>query len=204
MNKLQKGFIKISIASLVEANWNYKKENKKLMTKLENNIKRNGLIENLLIRELDSGFYEVVNGNHRLQALKNIKWTKDVMVFNLGDITLKQAQRIAIETNETKFEKDEKILSTILVDLIEEWDLEEMEITIPFTESEITVYVESVNLDLGNEPPPTVSFTPNKNKVSIDFETENNKKRFLRYMKKLEGKTSSEKLLKALSKYLKK
>ena len=61
----KKGFIDIEVKQLVKADWNYKQENEIQTENLINNFKRNGQIENIIIRELDSGFFEVVNGNHR-------------------------------------------------------------------------------------------------------------------------------------------
>ena len=57
-NKL--GYIDISIDKLIKADWNYKTEDTAKQEKLKENIKRNGQIENIIIRELDTGFFEVV------------------------------------------------------------------------------------------------------------------------------------------------
>ena len=72
--KYKLGFIEVPIDKLVKADWNYKTEDDKKQEKLKENIKRNGQIENILIRELDTGYYEVVNGNHRLSVLKELKF----------------------------------------------------------------------------------------------------------------------------------
>ena len=124
------------ITSLVKADWNYKMNDNLLSEKLANNIKRNGQIENIIIRELDTGFFEVVNGNHRLDVLKSIGYL-DVHCFNLGSISESQAKRIAVETNETRFESDIKLLSETITSILEEFSLDEIEITMPFTEDEI-------------------------------------------------------------------
>ena len=65
------GFIEIPTDKLVKADWNYKTEDQEKQEKLKENIKRNGQIENIIIRELETGFFEVVNGNHRLSVLKD-------------------------------------------------------------------------------------------------------------------------------------
>jgi hypothetical protein len=53
---------------LIKADWNYKEEDEFISDKLVNNMKRNGQIENIHVRKLNTGFYEVINGNHRLDA----------------------------------------------------------------------------------------------------------------------------------------
>lgn len=133
---MNKGFCEIPIDKLVKAGWNYKENNQELAEKLANNIKRNGQIENIIVRELDTGFYEVVNGNHRLDVLSSIGFDK-VFCFNLGNISEVQAKRIAIETNETKFNSKNSELESIMLEIVEDFDIEDIVNTMPFSEEEI-------------------------------------------------------------------
>jgi len=130
------GFIEFGIDKLVKADWNYKTEDLDKSEKLKANIKRNGQVENILIRELDTGFFEVVNGNHRLDVFKDLG-LKKVMCYNLGSISEQQAMRIAIETNETRFESDSIILGERIKELTKEFELEDLVSTLPYTEKEI-------------------------------------------------------------------
>ena len=59
-----KGYEDLEVSKLVKAKWNYKEENNVLTNKLLANIKKNGQVENLLVRELsftmgNSGFSAV-------------------------------------------------------------------------------------------------------------------------------------------------
>ena len=110
---------------LKPAEWNYKTTDAKKMKKLERNMIRNGLIQNLIVRPVSGGFYEVVNGNHRLEIMQYMKIDK-VMCFNLGNITETQAKRIAIETNETSFGRDDGKLAGLLKELHVEFDTKEL------------------------------------------------------------------------------
>lgn len=139
---MNKGFCEIPIDKLVKAGWNYKENNQELAEKLSNNIKRNGQIENIIVRELETGFYEVVNGNHRLDVLKELGF-ETVYSFNLGDISEAQAKRIAVETNETKFESSEKLLKGIMKEINNEFDIDDLLLTMPFSED----YILSVDVD---------------------------------------------------------
>ena len=130
------GFIEIPIDKLVKADWNYKTEDPDKQEKLKENIKRNGQIENIIIRELETGYFEVVNGNHRLTVFKDLG-LKKVMCYNLGSISEQQAMRIAIETNETKFDSDSIILGERIKELTKEFELEDLVSTLPYTEKEI-------------------------------------------------------------------
>jgi|TARA_R110000787_G_scaffold87489_1_gene186363 hypothetical protein len=143
---MKKGWNDIELKKLVKANWNYKEENEGQTEKLINNFKRNGQVENLLIRELDTGFYEVVNGNHRLDVMKILK-LKKAHVYNFGKMTLGEAQRIAIETNETKFESDSIKLAELITTLAKEFPIDDLVNTMPYSKDEITNMSDLVNFD---------------------------------------------------------
>jgi len=140
------GFIEIPTEKLVKADWNYKTEDPNKQEKLKENIKRNGQIENIIIRELETGFYEVVNGNHRLSVLKALNIEK-AYSYNLGKISQAQAIRIAIETNETKFDTDSIALAERVKELTEEFDLKDLINTLPYSETEIDNFSKLTDFD---------------------------------------------------------
>ena len=145
-NNMVKGFIDIEVSKLIKADWNYKEENDEQTENLLNNFKRNGQIENILIRELDTGYFEVVNGNHRLDVMKILEIEK-AHAFNLGKIGLAEAQRIAIETNETKFESDNLKLAELMNTLAKEFPVDELVKTMPYNEEELSKMTELVEFD---------------------------------------------------------
>lgn len=126
-------FMLIPVDKLVYADWNYKVDDKQMSEKLRNNINRNGQVENVIVRELDDGMYEVVNGNHRLTVIKELG-CEEVVCCNLGKISKVQAQRIAIETNETKFENDKIKLAQLINEIMDSYDVSDLQKTLPFTE----------------------------------------------------------------------
>lgn len=138
---LPKNWVILDVDQLVNANWNYKDDDgqrtEMLMEALGNNLKRNGQIENILVRLLDTGFYEVVNGNHRLMAAKKIKGMDSLVCYNLGKISQRDAARIAVETNETKFPSDRIKLGKLISEISEEADSLDLSETMPFTDAEL-------------------------------------------------------------------
>jgi len=142
----QLGYEVIEIEKLVKADWNYKGEDEGKSIKLQENIKRNGQIENIIVRKLETGFYEVVNGNHRYDAMKEIGF-KFAVVHNKGEITLSEAKRIAIETNETKFDTDQLKLAELLGDINAEFSIDEMAVTMPYNPEEIKDMVDVLGFD---------------------------------------------------------
>lgn len=122
------------IELLQNADWNYKNNDDLMAEKLLNNIKRNGQIVTCQVRLLDSGYYEVIDGNHRLIAFRLLN-QQYVIAYDHGIISNTEAKRLAIETNETKFQADDDKLSLILNELILEFP--DLETTMPFSEDEL-------------------------------------------------------------------
>jgi hypothetical protein len=127
----------VPVSALVKATWNYKKDDAELAAKLAANMKRNGQVESLMVRQLKNGTLEVVNGNHRLDALITLG-VKTAMVCDLGKISDAEARRLAVETNETRFETDFVKLSLLFKDMNEEFDKDDLLGTLPFDEREIS------------------------------------------------------------------
>lgn len=131
MTTLSDLLVEIPLSHLRKAPWNYKKEDATLAAKLKANIRRNGQLENIVVRELGGGVYEIVNGNHRHDAMKDLGF-ETVTCANLGDIDLDSAKRIAIELNETRFQSDGQRLSELMVGLVGRFGKEDVLDTSPF------------------------------------------------------------------------
>lgn len=134
---------------LVKADWNYKVDNDNLKGKLIENLKRNGQVVNTLVRELDTGYYEVIDGNHRYDAFADMK-VDYVLCFDFGRLSDASAKRIAVEINETRFESDNIKLAETMADISTEYSLEELEVSIPFTLSELENFGDMLEFDWEN------------------------------------------------------
>ena len=140
------GFELVEVDKLIKADWNYKTDDEKKLKDLQENFKRNGQVENIIIRELSKGKYEVVNGNHRYDALKNLG-IKTAIVCNKGKITKAEAVRLAIETNETKFGVDNLKLAEAINNLQEQYPIEELVKTMPYTTTELNNLLNLINFE---------------------------------------------------------
>ena len=138
--------IELSTESLVEAHWNYKVDNPDLIETLANNLKKNGQLENIIVRSLDDDKYEVVKGNHRLKAINHLGIDK-VVCYNLGEVNDLVAKRIAIETNETKFQADNIRLAELIKEQTEAYDINDLESTLPYSLQELEDFANSVDMD---------------------------------------------------------
>lgn len=171
IKKEELGWVSIDIDELVPADWNYKIEDEEKAKKLAANIKRNGQIENILVRRLQNGKNEVVNGNHRLISFRETGM-KEVVCFQLGAISKSAAKRIAIETNETKFDTNYTKLAELFRDMVTgadaEFEIKDLAETLPFDESQIENYVSLLDFDW--------DAFQNKNNTDDEKEGSDNKK----------------------------
>lgn len=136
-----KGWVWIDLPRLIKATWNYKLDDEKKRMKLAANIRRNGQLENIIIRDVGEGQYEVVNGNHRLDVFHDIG-SKQVMCYNLGIISEAAAQRIAVETNETRFPSDDTSLATVMANILQEFGADDLLATMPFDQRDLDEFME--------------------------------------------------------------
>lgn len=147
-------------AKLMTAPWNYKEDDADMEAKLRENLKTNGLVMNLIVREMGKGKFEVVNGNHRLKVMNDLG-IEEAMCFNLGKVSEEAAIRVAIETNETSFETNTLKLSDLMRRISEKFDLRELISTMPYQEEHIQSMLKVEKFDINdytkhNEPPVTV------------------------------------------------
>lgn len=131
MTILSEIMVDIPLSRLRKAPWNYKKDDAELAAKLKANIRRNGQLENIVVREIEPGTFEIVNGNHRYDVMKALRY-ETVTCANLGEIDLDSAKRIAVELNETRFESDSQRLSELMVGLVGKFGKEDVLDTSPF------------------------------------------------------------------------
>jgi hypothetical protein len=140
------GWVRLPLSWLVKAEWNYKTDDAAKAKKLAANIKKNGLIQNLIVRQLKNGKFEIANGNHRLDTLEELK-AKDAVCYNLGVVSEKVAQRIAIETNETNFDADPVKLGQVLEGMLEEFEKDDLLETLPYEETDFDALIAAGGFD---------------------------------------------------------
>lgn len=145
MKKLKDNWQMIPIDKLVKAEWNYKEEDEERSEALANNIKRNSQIVNLIVRPLRNKF-EVIDGNHRLEALE-IAGCEDAVCFNVGKISKAHAMRISVEINETRFESNQVKLAQTMSEILKEFSVEDFSSTTIFSEDEVKAFQDLLDFD---------------------------------------------------------
>jgi hypothetical protein len=139
--ELQKGFMYVDLRNTVAADWNYKEDGEELMKKLTLNLLTEGNIVNCILRTNEFSELEVIDGNHRRQAIlkvldcvenydlypegsierfyatkyneSGLDFTK-IMCYYAGAITIQEAEAISLKVNETRFKSNDEKLKNIV------------------------------------------------------------------------------------------
>lgn len=137
-------YVYVNPKDLAYAEWNYKRDDPAKQKALENQIDRNGQIENIHIPLTADGRLEVFNGNHRLRYFLS-RNTERVLAYYHGQISAQEAHRRAIETNETVFQDDPSKLALILKNLTSKHGLDDIAQTTGMAEQYINDLMEQAN-----------------------------------------------------------
>ena len=110
--------IELPVAQLVKADWNYKTDaSPEQIEKLAASIRWDESAGVLAVRELGKNKYEVIDGNHRLEAVRVLKW-ETVPCENFGEISLARAVVVARRRNYQWFEDNILSLSKLMTDIV--------------------------------------------------------------------------------------
>lgn len=160
LKKVKVGWVRLPLTALQKAPWNYKVDDAEKAKKLTANIKRNGQVQNIIVRDLGRGKFEIANGNHRLDSFKELKY-KDAVCYNLGKVSQAVAERVAIETNEQSFDPDPIKLGQVIEHLMEEFPKEDLLSTLPYAEVDFDALIAAGGFDPNQDAPePPDEFDP--------------------------------------------
>lgn len=141
--KIQNRFRMIEVSKLVKAEWNYKKENAYIQSRLDNNINKNGQVQNIIVRQIGDDKYEVVNGNHRLTSLRTLGIEK-ALVCDIGNVSKELAVKIAFATNSIGFKNDPERLFSVIETILENEERERVIETTIYEDKDLTAILERI------------------------------------------------------------
>ena len=128
---------KVNIDRLIKADWNYKTDGTdEQINKLINSIKYDNSAGVLAVRELGDKL-EVIDGNHRLEALRRMNM-QEVQVENFGALSKAKAILVARRRNHVWFDDDLLSFSELLKnDVLPEIALDHIKNILPDSTAEI-------------------------------------------------------------------
>lgn len=98
-------------------NFRENEDNAKEFEKIKESIKIAGQIQAILVREIEGDKFEIINGYHRWEAMKELGFT-EIEVKNLGKIDFDTAVSRALLTEDTKVPIDSIELASLIKELV--------------------------------------------------------------------------------------
>ena len=133
--------LEVSVESVFPNKWNPNIQTDLIFKKLVETIKQIGFIDSVLVREIDEGAYEIIDGEHRLKAAQELGYKK-VTIDNLGKIDDSRAKALTVIMNNTRGQDDILKRAQILKE-IESGQLS----LLPFDEKQIEEEIKLLDFD---------------------------------------------------------
>jgi ParB family chromosome partitioning protein len=127
--------IDISIDKLRPAPWNPNSMTPDMLARLKASLERYGVVENLVVRPLANGAYEVLSGNQRLNVMHQLDYAQaPCVVVELDD---PRARLLAQALNRIQGEDDLGMKAQLIREVLESVDLEDITSLLPETEDSL-------------------------------------------------------------------
>ena len=128
--------VDLAVNDLLEAPWNPNQQDPATMARLTESISRHGLVQNLVVRPLGDGTYEVLSGNQRLQVMsRNGEIKVPCVVVELGDA---RARLLAQALNRVHGEDDLGLRAELMREVLDKMAQEEVLTLLPETAESLT------------------------------------------------------------------
>lgn len=133
--------VEVDVNALIKADWNYKTDGtEEQISKLMAAISEAGSCGVFAVREIDKDgaiILEVMDGNHRLEAVRRLGWSR-VQVENFGRISLTNAIIITRQRNQNWFEDDRLKLANLFEEYVfPEVSIQNLSLILPESEESL-------------------------------------------------------------------
>ena len=140
--------MEIEVGRLHPNPWNPNRMSEEMYHKLKAYVKREGLVEPIVVRPLDDG-YQILGGYHRWKIAKELGYeTAPCAVVDLDD---RRAKILSVNLNEMKGQSVSLLLSELVHDLSQELTLEDLESQLPYSEADLKDALEIMKIPDGLE-----------------------------------------------------
>ena len=138
----------IEVGRLKPNPWNPNRMSDETYHKLKAYIKREGLVEPIVVRPLDEGF-QILGGFHRWKIAQDLGYeTVPCAVVEIDD---RRAKILTVNLNEMKGQSVSSLLSELIHDLSQELSLGDLESQLPYSEAELKDALEIMKIPDGLE-----------------------------------------------------
>jgi ParB family chromosome partitioning protein len=136
----------LPLEQLKEAPWNPNQMDEAMLSRLRESLTRYGLVQNLVVRFLEEGCYEVLSGNQRLQVLRGLQRSPvPCVVVDLDDA---QARLLSQALNRIQGEDNLGLRPEMLKEILEQIPQIEVVKLLPETAESLSAFASLDQQDL--------------------------------------------------------
>lgn len=150
--KVAQGYLLVGVELIKPNNYNPKKDyredhaNRVMFEKVKASITSHKQIDPIIVRELEDGTFEIINGFHRYNAMLELGF-KEIEIKNLGKLTREDAIAKALSTEYPKIPLDELEVAQLVKEFVDKG----FELTdLPYSMEEIEAKIELLDFDWQN------------------------------------------------------
>lgn len=153
--EIKDNIFRVAIGEIYANPWNPNKQSKFIFEKELQSIRTHGFLDPIDVREREAGGYEIVDGEHRWKAAKQLEMT-EIPVNNLGKVSAAVAKQLTVIRNETRGQSERTALSGLLQDLItnDGVGIEELKANLPIDPVDIDTLLKDMKVDWDNTKAP--------------------------------------------------
>jgi hypothetical protein len=137
----------VPIETLKPNPWNPNKQSDFVFEKELNSIRQFGFVVPIIVREASKGKYEIIDGEHRWKAAKELGMTQ-VPINSLGKVETAAAKKLTIILNELHGQYDVVDLAKLVAGLNKEVGLDELVRDLPFETQELENLIATATFDM--------------------------------------------------------
>lgn len=143
--------VHLDIHNLTPNPWNVNRMSKVMMRKLAAYLKREGLVEPIVVRPHPErhGKYEILGGFHRWSICKDELGYESIPCVVVEGLDDKRAKILSVNLNSMSGETVPSLLSNLLHGLEQEMPLPDLEATLPYDQGEIVDFLSLMQIPEG-------------------------------------------------------
>lgn len=143
--------INLKVDDLKPNPWNYNQQKDGTFSKLAASIRRHGFTRPLIVRTLDDGSREIIDGEHGWKAAKLLGMTH-VPCVDLGRVSDSRAKEMTIVLNELGGTPDEARLADLMREISGYADGADVMAIMPYSKSELDLLTKQIDFGFTSAP----------------------------------------------------
>lgn len=156
----------ILLKHIKENSWNPQQMSPGMMEREKRSIRDHGFIVPIIVRTVGKNSYEIIDGEHRFKAVKEIGYTT-IKAIDLGEIQDHVAKALTLKLNDLRGAADEDKKAILVQELLSSFTPMELMETLPYDQDYYTQFPEFMEWTKASKELPDPSITVEADGVGL-------------------------------------